>query len=205
MNCLLCHTPENERIHPHFFQCKTCRAIYKNRQYWLNPDEEKARYLLHKNDIYDPNYRRFVSLITDAVLAQYTPQHQGLDFGAGTGPVIAQVLAEHGFQVKLYDPFFHPFQAHVQAQYDYIMSCEVVEHFHNPAKEFQLLHGCLKEGAKLFIMTDRFNPSHTFENWYYKNDPTHVFIYQDETFEWIQAHFGFSALQFSGRLVSLQK
>lgn len=205
MDCPLCFTAENNQIHPHFFQCKTCAAIYKNKLFWLNPDAEKARYLLHKNDTKDPNYRQFVSLITDAVLAQFTPQHLGLDFGAGTGPVITEVLKEHGFNVRVYDPFFHPFEKNLHATYDYIMSCEVVEHFHHPAKEFTLLHNCLHEGGKLFIMTDRFSPTNVFESWYYKNDPTHVFIYQDKTFEWIAAKFKFSELRFSGRLTELRK
>lgn len=205
MDCLLCFTTDNDRIHAQFFQCKTCRAIYKDKIYWLNSDAEKERYLLHENNPLDPNYRRFVSLITDAVLSQFKPHHLGLDFGAGTGPVIAQVLQEHGYQVKLYDPFFYPFDAHLNIQYDYIMSCEVVEHFNNPAKEFKRLYQCLKEGAKLFIMTERFSNKQIFDTWYYKNDPTHVFIYQDETFEWIKQEFAYSNLSFSGRMLTLQK
>lgn len=205
MDCILCSTTDNDRIHAHFFQCKTCKAIYKDRAYWLNSDAEKARYLLHENNPFDPNYRRFVSLITDAVLTQFKPFHLGLDFGAGTGPVIAQVLQENGYQVKLYDPFFHPFETHLNIQYDYIMSCEVVEHFNNPAKEFNRLYQCLKDGAKLFIMTERFSNKQVFDTWYYKNDPTHVFIYRDETFEWIKQEFAYSNLSFSGRMLTLQK
>ena len=85
------------------------------------------------------------------------------------------------------------------------MSCEVVEHFNNPAKEFKRLYQCLKEGAKLFIMTERFSNKQIFDTWYYKNDPTHVFIYQDETFEWIKQEFAYSNLSFSGRMLTLQK
>ena len=35
-------------------------------------------------------------------------------------------------------------------------------------------------------MTDVFNQSINFENWYYKNDETHVIFYTKNTFDWIK-------------------
>ncbi|MCL4857464.1 MAG: methyltransferase, partial [Flavobacteriales bacterium] len=55
--------------------------------------------------------------------------------------------------------------------------------------------------GKLICMTDIYNPTIDFASWYYKNDPTHVFIYQKETFEWIKTTFNFSELTIEKRLV----
>ena len=40
-----------------------------------------------------------------------------------------------------------------------------------------------------------------FENWFYKNDPTHVFLYQKETFHWIKNYFGFKKVIINNRLI----
>jgi SAM-dependent methyltransferase len=105
-------------------------------------------------------------------------------------------------KIKQYDPFFHKYPELLNEKYDYIASCEVVEHFHYPDKEFELLKKLLLPNGMLFCMTDIYNPTIDFANWYYKNDPTHVFIYQKETFEWIKTTFNFSDLTIDKRLVS---
>ena len=52
-------------------------------------------------------------------------------------------------------------------------------------------------------MTDRFNPERDFGTWFYKTDPTHVFLYSDESFKWIQKEFGFKDMKIEGRVVVL--
>jgi hypothetical protein len=58
----------------------------------------------------------------------------------------------------------------------------------------------LPEG-KIYCMTDLYNPSIEFNNWYYKNDITHVFIYQEKTIHYITERFQFSDLKIDGRLI----
>jgi hypothetical protein len=53
-------------------------------------------------------------------------------------------------------------------------------------------------------MTDIFNGS-DFDSWYYKADPTHVFLYQKETLHWIKDYFGFSGIIIDGRLITFTK
>jgi hypothetical protein len=52
-------------------------------------------------------------------------------------------------------------------------------------------------------MTERFDPNREFGTWYYKTDPTHVFLYPIEAFEWIQQHFCFNTLVIENRVVVL--
>jgi len=189
-----------------FYQCLECEAIFLDSKHYLNQEEEKQRYLLHNNDLEDINYQKFVSPIVNAVVENFDiTKHKGLDFGAGTGPIIAKMLSDKGFDITLYDLFFHQNNDYINQKYDFICSCEVIEHFHHPDIEFEKLSNLLTENGKLFLMTHIFDPNLDFDNWYYKNDPTHVFIYLQETFEYIKTKFGFKNLIIEKRLIILEK
>ena len=115
--------------------------------------------------------------------------------------MISKVLKDYDYQIAQYDPFFHNFPDLLKYKYDYIACCEVIEHFYNPHKEFELLKNLLHQDGKLYCMTDIYDNNIDFYKWYYKNDPTHVFIYQKETFQWIKEKFGFSDVQINERLI----
>ena len=170
----------------------------------LRPDRitEKLRYQEHNNDINDLNYQQFVSPITEAILINHTRNDKGLDFGAGTGPVISKVLEDNNYSIAKYDPLFHNKPELLNDKYDYIACCEVIEHFHNPKKAFRVLKKLLKKSARLYCMTDIYDESIDFHKWYYKNDPTHVFIYQEHTIHWIQQEFGFLNVSITNRLIT---
>ena len=160
------------------------------------------RYEEHNNDVNDEKYQQFVSPITSAILKTHSAEDLGLDFGAGTGPVISKVLKDNNYSIFQYDPFFHKYPELLNNKYGYIACCEVIEHFYNPHKEFSLLKKLLKKDAILYCMTDLYDESIDFHTWYYKNDPTHVFIYQKHTIHWIQEEFEFSNVKIEGRLIT---
>ncbi len=128
---------------------------------------------------------------------------RGLDFGAGSGPVITKVLQDNFYNILSYDPYFHNYPELLEKRYDYIACCEVVEHFYNPNKEFYLFKKLLKKDAKLYLMTELYDEKIEFESWYYKNDPTHIFFYSRATFEWIQKKFDFLDVTFNHRLITI--
>lgn len=206
MNCPLCNTTGIQIFYADekhiFYHCETCDAYVRDTQTYLSATQEKKRYLLHQNDIHDEGYRHFVSPITDNIQKDFDPKNSiGLDFGAGTGPVTTQILLEKGYSVNLYDPFFHPDTAVLQRRYDFIICCETMEHFFRPDKEFALLKSLLNPGGKLYCMTDVYRNQLAFSDWYYKNDPTHVFIYTEKTLEFIKNEFGFKNLFIQNRLI----
>jgi len=170
----------------------------------LRPDreKEKLRYEEHINNVEDKGYQKFVSPITLAILKDFFPVHKGLDFGAGTGPVIAKILTNNNYSIQLYDPFFHNHPELLNHKYNYIVCCEVMEHFYHPKKEFELLYNLLQPNGKLYCMTDLWDENIDFHKWYYKNDKTHVFIYTKDTIHWIQKEIGFSDVTIAGRLVT---
>ena len=185
-----------------YHQCTICSGIFVDEGLRLARVAEKLRYEEHNNDVNDRNYQQFVSPITKAILNNHTRKNTGLDFGAGTGPVISKILRDYNYSILQYDPLFDNDPELLTEKYDYIACCEVMEHFHNPKKEFILLKKLLKKEGRLYCMTDIYEASIDFHNWYYKNDPTHVFIYQKHTIHWIQQEFGFLNVTIADRLIT---
>lgn len=187
-----------------YFCCKICRGIFMGKDFLPDIAEEKHRYELHNNDVNDPQYQEFVSPIVNAVLTQHKKDEVGIDFGAGTGPVISKILTDNHFNIKQYDPFFHNHPELLNKKYDYIVCCEVIEHFHKPIKEFALLKSILNEGGNLFCMTNIYTPDIDFVSWYYRNDNTHVFFYTNETLHFICKKFGFKKVIVSKDLITFK-
>ena len=207
-NCPLCENKSNIFTcikHRIYYKCDNCFSIFLAPNCRLDEASEKKRYLEHNNDINDQGYRDSVAPITDYIFYKYSKYSLGLDFGAGTGPVISSVLTEKGYNVLKYDPFFYPDKSVLDIQYDYIVCCEVIEHFYNPKKEFLQLMNCIKKNGELICKTDLFEDSMDFNNWYYNSDPTHVFFYSKNTFMWIKKQFGFTNVSIEGRLILLEK
>ena len=130
---------------------------------YLSQEEEKERYKNHNNDVNDPRYQKFVSPIVEKVRDHYDTNHLGLDYGAGTGPVITSLLEKEGYALRLYDPFFHLYPKNLSIKYDYIICSEVIEHFHHPYEEFKSLAEMLKQKGSIFCLTSLYNEEIDFE------------------------------------------
>lgn len=207
-NCLLCSGELNlfyKEENKQYYQCQTCSSIMLNPKDYLSSNEEKARYKTHNNDVFDKRYQNFVSPIVNAVKENYNSSHLGLDFGAGTGPVITKMLEDVGYQLNLFDPYFHNNRDNLNKTYDYIVCCEVMEHFHNPFKEFEKMSKMLNKDGSLFCMTSLYDESIDFENWHYKRDETHVFFYHKKALEWIRKKFEFKEVTTKDKFIAFKK
>ena len=205
MICTLCHSELRRKKDAYFYECDCCKALVKDNNYYVTAEEEKERYETHNNDVNDPAYQEFTSPITRYVLENCLPDHKGLDFGSGTGPVISSVLSKEGYDISQYDPFFAPHQEVFNHRYDYIACCEVLEHFHHPKKEIDTLISLLKTNGILLIMTHLFDDKIDFDGWYYQKDPTHVFIYRKETIEYIAKQKELDITIMTNRFMVLRK
>jgi ubiquinone/menaquinone biosynthesis C-methylase UbiE len=103
--------------------------------------------------------------------------------------------------MSLWDPFFHSDESVLNNRYDFIVCCETIEHFYNPLEEFELMITLLKPGGKLCCMSELLPKDMSFNDWYYKNDPTHVIFYSEENLKWIKENVGFSEVRIDGRLI----
>ncbi len=185
----------------YYFKCNRCKSVFADPKSHLDYEEELARYLTHQNDTEDLGYQNFVWPIVKTICETFNQKHIGLDFGAGTGPVISKMLTEKGYNIYQYDPFFHNEPELLNKKYDYIACCEVIEHFHDPQKEFALLRQLLNPNGELICKTDILTDDTNFTKWYYKDDPTHVFFYHPNAFEYIKMKFGFLDVIIDNRLI----
>ena len=211
MNCPLCsisaqlyhiHTVREDQ---QYFRCPECQSIAMHPQHYLTHEEEKARYLTHNNDVNDPGYQKFVHPVIQAVTTHLAPNHHGLDYGAGTGPVITKLLREKGYSMTCYDPIFIPNPKALNATYDFIVCCEVAEHFHDPKTEFHRFYHILHPSGLLVIKTELLTSDIDFPNWYYINDPTHTLFYSPKGMRLFLEQHGFNILELSPRLVVAKK
>ena len=84
-----------------YYRCVGCRSVLLHPQFFLSSKQEKARYETHNNCPDDPRYQKFVSPIVDAIKERFGKQKKGLDFGAGTGPVITKMLTDAGYDMSV--------------------------------------------------------------------------------------------------------
>ncbi len=193
--CPLCQNISTSFYKDEFYECSCCGGIFRPKESLLNKEKEKERYENHTNNSDDLGYQSFVKPITNSILNEFRNSNIGLDFGCGKDSPIVKILQDNNYDILKYDPYFFNDKNLLEQKYDYIACCEVIEHFYNPKKEFELLKSLLKENATLYLMTGIYRDNIDFSKWWYKNDLTHVFIYREKTFEWIKKEFGFKKMQ----------
>ena len=197
MECILCGGKTSffkEWRGKVYLKCSYCKSLMVDKNDYVSLKNEKERYEEHNNDINDKRYQNFVSPIVDRVLKDRDVDDRGLDFGSGTGPVITKMLSDKGYDIKVYDPFFANYKERLEKTYDYIVCCEVMEHFHNPKEEFKKLKGLLNDRGSLYLMTEIYDQSIDFYSWNYKNDQTHVFFYHRKALEYIKDKYRFKKM-----------
>lgn len=217
MNCPICSTSTKTTIpsqlyythtlrnNQRYYRCPDCHSVAMHPEHYLSREDEKARYLTHNNDVNDPRYQKFVRPVIRAVTSHTQTHHHGLDYGAGTGPVITKLLREKGYSMTTYDPFFIQNSEALNITYDFIVCCEVAEHFHDPNREFSRFQQLLKPCGLLVIKTELLTPDIDFPNWYYINDPTHTIFYSSKGMRRMLIQHGFQSLDISPRLVIARK
>jgi SAM-dependent methyltransferase len=193
--CPLCNSNSKAFYKDEFYECSCCGGIFRPSEKLLDNEKEKERYESHTNDSDDLGYQNFVSPITNCVLKEFSKNDIGLDFGCGKDSPIVKILKNNEYKIFEYDPYFFDEKELLEQKYDYIACCEVIEHFYNPKKEFELFKKLLKEDGVLYLMTGIYRENIDFSKWWYKNDLTHVFIFQEKTFEWIKKEFDFTNMQ----------
>jgi Zn-finger nucleic acid-binding protein len=206
--CPLCATPSNafyEGEKQHFMLCPNCKGIFRDRDELLHEQDEKERYLHHKSDVKDMGYFKFVSPIIEQVKHHFDKGARGLDFGCGHTPVLSEHLKKEAYTMSHFDPIFFNDTSLINSSYDFIVCCEVMEHFFYPFQEFKKLYKALLPNGKLICKTHLFEEEMDFDSWYYKNDPSHVFIYQHKTIEWIKDFCYFKEVKITDRVITFSK
>lgn len=170
-----------------YLRCCTCGLVSVDDQHLLSAADEKAQYDHHQNDPDDQAYRQFLSRALTPLLAKITEDAEGLDFGCGPGPTLSVMAEEAGIVISNYDLYYYKYSELLNRQYDFVIMTEVIEHIADAEKLLKQLDSLLKADSILAIMTKRVIDREHFTSWHYKNDPTHIRFYSQQTFRWIAA------------------
>lgn len=166
-----------------FYLCKHCYLISSDRSSLPNVEEEKSRYMQHINTSEDQGYLSFLHQVIDPLLPFLRVGANGLDYGCGPSPVLAEILVKLGFGCKYYDPFFYPID--IVDTFDFVTATECFEHFHQPKKDLNHLIEILGDEGILAVMTDTWTSLDVLGVWHYIRDLTHVSFYHAHTMDWI--------------------
>ncbi|CAH9055332.1 Ubiquinone biosynthesis O-methyltransferase, mitochondrial [Pseudoalteromonas holothuriae] len=208
-SCGLCAsediTPYHQDKFRRYWQCKRCELVFVDICDRLTAQQEKAIYDSHENDLTDLGYRRFLSRVSEPLLARLEKRSAGLDFGCGPGPLLALMLTEAGHQVALYDLYYANDQKVLAGQYDFITCTEVIEHIARPAMVLTQLFSLLKPDAPLVFMTKLIIDKARFSTWHYKNDLTHIAFFSRKTFAYVAQIYGSEAEFIGNDVIILTK
>jgi Methyltransferase domain len=192
--CKLCQSTEinllDLKLIRNFYRCHNCYLVFVDEKHLPSVTVEKNRYDHHKNDIQDVGYTQFLHQLIEPILLLIKSDDIGLDYGCGPTAVLSKIMERHDVQMHNYDPIYYPIVPKIN--YNFIMSTEVVEHFHNVRSEWIKLLSNLKENGILGIMTHLWTDKTDFDNWYYSRDITHTAFYHVKTIEFIANEFHFS-------------
>lgn len=169
--------------------CSRCALIFVPFGFHVSQQEERERYNLHNNDPDNPGYRKFLNQLAQPLIKFLKKPSSGIDFGSGPNPALSKLLEAEGYQMSNFDPFFANNRNFFSQNFDFLTSCEVIEHFRNPLKEWEKMVMMVKQNGLIAISTETFNEEISFDTWYYKSDKTHVCFYSEKTFVWIAGNF----------------
>ncbi len=187
--CKICHTKTRAIIDDKkeltYYRCLSCGFIYLDDKYMVDSQREKAQYENHQNSFDSLGYVKMFEDFIDKAITPYEESiESALEFGCGTGPVLAELLSRRGMSVDKYDIYFYPQKVYEGKCYDLITSTEVFEHLQNPMEILELLTNHTNEGGYIILMT-KFPPNddREFVNWWYRRDVTHISFFTPKSFE----------------------
>lgn len=212
-NCPLCGSSSvknfyyQDLFNRNFNRCSKCFLIFVDREQLIDRTIEKTRYESHQNDVLTEGYERFLRRLITPIKSKLPENASGIDFGQGPYPMLIELFKKDGYEnVVGYDPFFHNDPSVlVDKKYDFVTSCEVVEHMNDVRAGLESLCSLLEKDSMLVISTGLFDESIKFQDWYYIRDDTHINIFHFKTIEWIAQHFQLEINQVSKNLVIYSK
>ncbi len=152
---------------------------------------------MHQNGFDSLGYvKMFEEFIEKSIVPYEENIKSVLEFGCGSGPVLAELLERKGLVVDIYDLYFYPKKVYEGKMYDLITSTEVFEHLKEPLKILKLLVEHTNESGYIVLMT-KFPPKEdeSFLAWWYRRDPTHISFFTPKSFEIMAKMVGLKVLK----------
>ncbi len=197
------HQPLHKRD---FYLCENCDLSFVDRAQLLDLKTEKSRYDLHQNDIRSAGYEKFLRRLVNPIIGQFSLDAQGLDYGQGPYPMLLEIMREEGFKNLVgHDPIYHPDQAVFKASYDFITMCEVIEHIYDLKTDLDALVALLRPSAWWVVSTGIKIPGADISKWHYILDDTHINLFSELTFSWMEKEYSLTRVKLDKSLVIFSK
>lgn len=186
-----------------FHDCRACGLLHLDPAERLDAAAERARYDTHDNDPSDPRYRAFLDRLAAPLGDRLADGAEGLDFGCGPGPALAEMLTERGWPTSTWDPFYALDPAPLERRWDFVTATEVLEHLYDPGETLDRIAGLIRPGGWFGVMTGIVTPEieAQLDSWWYARDPTHVCLWRSATLEWVAEQFAWSMERISDTVV----
>jgi predicted TPR repeat methyltransferase/rubredoxin len=187
----------DEKIEQTYYRCSSCGFIYLDDTSIVSTIVEKKHYEKHNNSFECAGYvAMFEKFFQDTIQLYAKEIKTILDFGCGEEAVFSQILKKKGFEVDVYDLYFHPEKIYKSKKYDLITSTEVFEHLKEPQSVLQELTSSLNSKGYLILMT-KFPPKDDkeFLDWWYRRDITHISFFTPKSFEIMGNEVGLNVLK----------
>jgi hypothetical protein len=180
-----------------YYRCNACGFLYLDDKFIIGSEREKRQYDMHQNSFDSIGYvKMFEDFIARAIEPYEKDIKNALEFGCGSGPVLAELLYRRGINVDKYDLYFYPEKVYEGKQYDLITSTEVFEHLQKPMDILELLVEHINDNGYIALMT-KFPPKDDdeFLAWWYRRDPTHISFFTPKSFEVMAKKVGLRVLK----------
>ncbi|HQV32719.1 MAG TPA: class I SAM-dependent methyltransferase [Calditrichia bacterium] len=191
--CPLCHTKNsryyNQDEHREYLHCQTCELVFVPRVYHLPPDQEKKGYELEKGARMRNRYSRQLKLLVGELSHRLPRGARGLDFGSGPSPELPAVLADLGYVMEVFDPYYAPNRKALGGSYDFLTCSGVVEYFHDPYEEWKRLFKILRPGGLLGLVMDMGKHNGNRLTNAMTDDAGKVGFYSDATLRWLAERY----------------
>ena len=190
----------------YYYRCSTCQFLFTSAfDHFTNDD---FRHYIYNEEylLVDPDYREARPRGNADFLRNLFPSarpDRTLDYGGGDG-LLADLLRSSGFpRVETFDPFVPRHSARPTDRFDCILSFEVLEHSHDPARTFADINDFLAEPG-LIICSTLLQPADIDNiglNWWYAGPRNgHVSLYSRPSLEMLIEPFGFRLASFNDGL-----
>lgn len=166
--------------------------------FFLDTERQRERYLLHNNSTDDLKYKEYFMKIINKIEELLSHENVSLfdftsffDYGSGPEPCFITLLEEmkssgqipENASIQGWDPIFNDFVC--KKENDIVFCIEVIEHFEEPQENLKNLVSFCKKNGFIVIKTGYIPNSCDlsvdselfFENWWYRQDSTHVAFY----------------------------